>query len=161
MGCPATANYIGRVATVEIAIQCGDVDPATATFLKLGAVTTKSFELSANETSVYSDLSGGFDENLIVNSSFTISAEGYSIAQDGTDVNQTSVYKYYFNSFQANEQPTVLVRYTWPDVTLIAYMNINAFNRSDPVDDKSSYTIGFSKAPSPSYPPTLTDTPSA
>ena len=159
MGCATLSKYIGRTATLEIALLCPDQDPATATYLPLGAVTTKSFELSANETSVYADDSGGFDENLIVNSAFTISAEGYSRSSDGTGSNQTAIYKYYFNSFADNEQPTVLIRYTWPDVTLVAYMNINAFNRSDPTDDKSSYTIGFSKAPSPSYPPTLTDTP--
>lgn len=159
MGCPTRQNYIGRDATIEFALQCGDVDPATASFLPIGAVDTKSFELTANETSVFSDLSGGFDENLIVNSSFTISAEGYSIAEDGTLTNQTALYKYYFNAVQNSEQPTVLIRYTWPDVTLVAYMNISTFNRSDPSSDASTYTLNLTNAPSSDFPPTLTDTP--
>jgi hypothetical protein len=158
MGCPTGSKYIGRVATLEIAFQCADADPAGATFLPIGAVTTKGFELSANETSVYADDSGGFDENLIVNSSFSISCEGYSRSGDATDSNQTALMLYYFNSLVTNTQPVVLVRYTWPDLTLLAYMNVNAFNRSDPVDDKSSFTSGFSKAPSPAYQPTLTAT---
>ena len=157
MGCTTGSKYIGRVATLEIAFQCADADPAGATFLPIGAVTTKGFELSANETSVYADDSGGFDENLIVNSSFSLSCEGISRSADGVDSNQTQLMKYYFNSLVSGTQPVVLVRYTWPDVTLVAYMNVNAFNRSDPVEDKSTFTSGFSKAPSPAYPPTLTD----
>lgn len=159
MGCTnAVSKYIGKTATLEIAFQCPDIDPASATFLPIGAVTTKGFELTANETSVYADDSGGFDENLIVNSSFSLNCEGISRTSDGTDSNQTALFKYYFSSVSAGEQPTVLVRYTWPDVTLVAYMNMTAFNRTDPTDDKSTFTSGFSKAPSPSYPPTLTDT---
>lgn len=160
MGCPITDKYVGRRATLEIAFLCPTGDISGANFLPIGATTTKSFDMSANETSVYADDSGGFDDQVIVNSTFAFSVEGYSRASDGTDSNQSMFFQYYFDALVASEQPIVLVRYTWPDKTLTAFMNINAFTRSDPVDDKSAFTTGFSIAPSSAYRPTLVNTPS-
>lgn len=160
MACPITDKYVGRRATLEIAFLCPTGDISGANFLQIGATTTKSFDFTANETSVYADDSGGFDDQVIVNSSFSLSVEGMSRASDGTLSNQSAFFQYYFNALAANEQPIVLVRYTWPDKTLTAFMNINAFTRSDPVDDKSTFTTGFSIAPSSEYRPTLVDTPS-
>lgn len=159
MGCPVTDKYIGRVAILEVAFLCPIADISGATFLPIGATTTKSFDFTANETSVYADDSGGFDDQIIVNSSFSLSVEGMSRASDGTISNQSALFQYYFDALADNSQPVVLVRYTWPDKTLTAFMNINAFTRSDPVDDKSTFTTGFSIAPSSVYRPTLVDTP--
>lgn len=159
MGCPTTDKYIGRVATLEVAFLCPIADISGATFVPIGATTTKSFELTANETSAYADDSGGFDDQLIVNSGFTLSVEGMSRSEDGTLSNQSRLLQYYFDALAGNEQPIVLVRYTWPDKILTAFMNINSFNRSDPVADVSTFTTGFSVAPSSVYRPTLVDNP--
>ena len=159
MSCTVTDKYIGRVATLEIAFLCPTGDISGANFLPIGATTTKSFDFTANETSGYADDSGGFDDQLIVNSAFSLSVEGMSRSSDGTLSNQSAFFQYYFDALAGNAQPIVLVRYTWPDKTLTAFMNINAFTRSDPVDDKSTFTSGFSIAPSSVFRPTLVDTP--
>lgn len=159
MGCPITDKYVGRRATLEVAFLCPIANISGATFLPIGATTTRSFELSANETSVYADDSGGFDDQVIVNSTFSLDVEGISRSSDGTDSNQSAFFQYYFDAVSGNEQPIVLVRYTWPDKILTAFMNINSFNRSDPVDDKSTFTTGFSVAPSSVFRPTLVNNP--
>lgn len=159
MGCPTTDKYIGRIATLEIAFLCPIADISGATFLPIGATTTKNFGLTANAASAYADDSGGFDDQLVVNSSFELSVSGQSRSADGVDSNQSALLQYYFDSVAGNEQPIVLVRYTWPDKTLTAFMNTTEFSREDPVDGVSTFSASFVVAPSSVYRPNLSDTP--
>lgn len=160
MGCTSSTHYQGRVAVLEIAFQCPDVDPALATYLKIGAATTKNINMTASTSDTTSDLSGGFSDSIVTTSALELGVDVVSTVADGALINQTGLFQYYFDAISATpiEQPTVLVRYTWPDLTLVAYMNITDFSRTDPDAETSTASIAFSKAPSPAFPATLSPT---
>lgn len=156
-GCDDATKFIGREAFVEIGFACPTEDPSTVTLLPIGAVTTKGLENSANAASVYADDSFGYDEELIVNSVLGVTLEGYSRREDGTRSNQTRLEIYYNNAVSAGRQPTVLLRYTRPNITATFYANIKSFSPSDPIDSASSFSVEFGKAPS-DFAPTFVET---
>lgn len=156
---------IGRNSTLQIAIQCTSVDPATSTLLPLGAVTTKSFSIDGNEmTANDSFSSSGFTENQLSTSTLTLSVSGNYVRDADSYPNAAFISQLLVERFGAVQQdlskdPIVLVKYVRPDVTLTAYMIIKSISVEDPDEEFSTFSAEFSLATSPTYPPTLAITP--
>lgn len=162
-GC-TNKRLIGRNSTLEFAIQCTDVDPATSTLLPLGAVTTKSFSIDGNElTANDSFSSSGFTENQLSTSTLTLSVSGNYVRDADSYPNAGFISDLLIERFGAvaqdlSKDPIVLIRYVRPDVTLTAYMILKSISVEDPDAEYSTFTAEFSNATSPTYPPTLVKT---
>ncbi|MDN0012419.1 DNA breaking-rejoining protein, partial [Providencia stuartii] len=75
--CPVQTNkLIGRNAVIRIAPGCPDQVPAQSTFKRIGAITTKSFDLSPNSITSEADDTKGLIENIVTNMDLSISFDG-------------------------------------------------------------------------------------
>ena len=137
-------KLIGRKAVLEIAEGCPDAVPTEAEWRALGALTTKSFDLSPNSVTSEADDTKGFVEGLITNVDFTISGEGEWRKQDKTsDFGPAHMTKYYLDEVKAGRQPSVWVRLSFATVTITAYMNTTAWSAGFPTSEIATYSAEF------------------
>ena len=164
MGCPTKRN-VGRQKLLGLAIQCTSEDPATTTFKYLGAVTTKNHSIEGNTAEVNdSDSTSGFTESQVTSSSISFSASGNYVNDGSLNENKTYINelrRYRFNAVNGlmSEDPVVCLQYATYDDTLTGYFNIVSISIEDPDAELSTWSMEFALAPSPTYGPTLVETP--
>lgn len=128
--CPQV-NVIGRAVPWEFfELVCGDADPTTLSYLPVGSLNNKTWNLSSQVTDNTSDSTIGVTSSLVTYISLESTASGFATGEDGTLSNQARLYKYYTDEVQAGRQPTMWVRVTFPDITVYAFVNITGYNRS-------------------------------
>lgn len=126
-------NYIGRTVPWEFFTGCGDVDPTDPanTWLPVGSLNNKTWNLTTSETDNTSDDTQGVMSSLITYLTLESTASGFATAEDGTLGNQALLMKYLVSEVVDNQrQPSLWVRVTFPDVTVYAFVNMTANNRS-------------------------------
>ncbi|AZU97929.1 hypothetical protein [Vibrio phage LP.1] len=161
MGCTNGQRHVGRITTLEVAFACPNEDPAGATFVPVGAVTTKSMSIDGNVLEANdSAASSGFSENQLSTSQLSISLSGNCLKTDGTASVIGQIERLRFNAVKQDlsEDPIILVRYARPINTLTAYMIINSISNEDPDSEYSTWSMELSLAPAPLYPPSLVPT---
>ncbi|MBC8946963.1 hypothetical protein [Xenorhabdus indica] len=110
--CPVETNkLIGRHAIIRIAKGCPDTAPKQAAFLRLGALTTKSFDLSPNTLTSEADDSKGLVESVVTSMDLTISFDGEYRKQDKKDdFGPLRLLKEIPQEVQAGRQPAYWVQ---------------------------------------------------
>lgn len=84
--CPVETNkLIGRNAIIRIAHGCPDAAPEQSVFFRIGALTTKSFDLSPNTLTSEADDSKGLVESVVTSMNLTISFDGEYRKRDKKD----------------------------------------------------------------------------
>ncbi|MDE9467389.1 DNA breaking-rejoining protein, partial [Xenorhabdus bovienii] len=84
--CPVETNkLIGRNAIIRIAHGCPDAVPDQSAFFRIGALTTKSFDLSPNTLTSEADDSKGLVESVVTSMNLTISFDGEYRKRDKKD----------------------------------------------------------------------------
>lgn len=157
-------RFVGRNTTLSVSIQGVDNDPALATLLPLGAVTTKSYSIDGNVLEANDSFNAsGFSENQLGSSSLSLSVSGNYVRDPDSFPNAEfidALERHRFDKVKQDlsEDPVILVKYARPGNTLLAYMIINSISVDDPDSEYSTYTMELSLATSPTYPPTLTPT---
>lgn len=134
----AGSKYVGKRVLLEFALACGDVDPNTLSWLKLGGVRNKSVNRSSDTIDVTTDDSfGNIRETLTTFKTFELSADGLTKLEDGTTTNQKLLSDHY----DEDEQGYVWFRLTGPIKTTIAFCVLTEFSEEMPYDDAMSFSI--------------------
>jgi hypothetical protein len=148
MSCTNTYDT-GDSVVVSWVAACGDDIPlfSEATplvFAKVGSTTTKAFGLELGTTSVKTDDSGKFDDNIINNYGADHSFSGF-LRPDAVDqVSQQALITYIEGEVAANRQPTAWLRFTDPMTTKHYYRFVLFTGYSKPMANDDARSIDFS-----------------
>lgn len=156
-------RVVGRNEELFVAIQDPTVDPALATFLPLGAVTTKSNSIEGNTLEANDSLVGsGFTEQQIASSSFSLSVSGNYVRDPSkfpnyTFINELRKYRFDCVTKELDKDPIILVKLKETDVTITAYMLISSISTESNDSELKTFSMDLVNAASPDYPPTMID----
>lgn len=149
MAC-ALPGYTGREVAFEFALACGDVNPIGLSFMPIGSLRTKSFNLTWDTTDATTDdLVGNLRSNLATFQTLEMTGEGVCKRKDGTKSNQTMLSKHVANPGpDYSNQPVGWGRMTFPDLTFICYGLFTSCSRTAPHDDVATFDLAFTSAES-------------
>ncbi|MBI6547267.1 Ig-like domain-containing protein [Xenorhabdus lircayensis] len=110
--CPVETNkLIGRNAVIRIAHGCPDAVPDQSAFFRIGALTTKSFDLSPNTLTSEADDSKGLVESVVTSMDLTISFDGeYRKRDKSEDFGPLRLLREIPKEVQAGRQPSYWVQ---------------------------------------------------
>jgi uncharacterized protein YjdB len=150
-----TGKLIGRSAVLRLAPGCPDVRPDFAEFVRMGALTTKSFDNSMNSVTSEADDTKGFVENLVTNMDYTVSFDGEWRKKDKvTDYGPIRLSKEIVTEIKAGRQPSywVMLDYTGDGLTavFVAYMVVTSWSGEFGASDIATYSGEFKVADSDS-----------
>ncbi len=146
-----TSKFVGRTVVLALADGCPDARPAANLFKPLGAMTTKSFDLSPNTITSDADDTQGFSENLVTNVDFTISGEGEWARRDKiTHYGVNTMTKMYITEVRAGRQPTVWVMFDFGDTVIYGYMVVTGWSGEGATNDFATFSVEFKVADSSS-----------
>lgn len=154
-------KYIGRDVAMEFAIVCGDVDPkgATVNWLPIGALRAKEFTIEWDTVDATADDNkGNTRSSLATFKTFSCSGDGTCKRKDGTQSNQTALYKHVNDPQGTAGQPVAWIRITCPDITVYAYCIITSIGRTMPYDELSTFNFAATATES-TYGVMIEDTP--
>lgn len=135
-----SGDYAGKSVPLEYAIACGDVDPATLSFLPLGALTVKSFEAAMETTQTRTDTdAGGYASTLVTGANFSVSASG-KCKKD--DANHLALVQAYFEN-AAGDGLRLYVRLTFPDLTFRPFCVMSSYSRTGDTTDFVTFDLQF------------------
>lgn len=162
-GC-SLPEYVGREVAVEYALACGDVDPVSLAFKRIGAMTTKGFSLTWDTTELSTDagsptpgtpeaaatIINALRTNLATFKNFTVTGDGLARRKDDAWSNLIELTKHVGNpGLGFNGQPVAWIRLTFPDLTFICYCIINDLGRGAPTDTAVTFSFGAMATSSP------------
>lgn len=158
--CASNPKYTGRTVPLEFLEGCGDVRPDSGSYIPVGALNVKAFNLSADEIDATADDTvGGVKETLVTYMNFEVSGDGKARNGDGTVSNHARLVKYFVDEMAAGRQPNAWIRLTFPDITIEAYCVLtDPGSRSAPDTDSVTFTFA-AKATSSDFGVIVEDTP--
>lgn len=137
LNCAGT-KFVGKDVLLEFALACGDVEPGTLSWMKLGAGRNKSINISSDTVDATADdSSGSFRDTLTTFKTFELSVDGVTRRDDGTSTNQYVLLNHYIT----DPQPYVWFRLTGPIKTVVAFCVLTEFSEEAPYDDVMTYSI--------------------
>lgn len=135
-----SGDYAGKTVPLEFAIACGNIDPSTLTFLRLGALTVKSFEASMETTSTRTDTdAGGYASTLVTGANFSVSGSG-KCKKD--DPNHLALVQAYFEN-AAGDGLRLYVRLAFPDLTFRPFCVMSSYSRTGDTTDFVTFDVQF------------------
>lgn len=146
--CPVQTNkLIGRNAVIRIAPGCPDQVPAQSAFKRIGAITTKSFDLSPNSITSEADDTKGLIENIVTNMDLSISFDGeYRKRDKDTDFGPLKLLQEIPKEVQMGRQPAYWVQmdFTGEDaVVLQGYFVFTSWSSEFPASEIATYSGGL------------------
>ncbi|MEY0338973.1 Ig-like domain-containing protein [Providencia stuartii] len=143
--CPVQTNkLIGRNAVIRIAPGCPDQIPAQSAFKRIGAITTKSFDLSPNSITSEADDTKGLIENIVTNMDLSISFDGeYRKRDKDTDFGPLKLLQEIPKEVQMGRQPAYWVQmdFTGEDaVVLQGYFVFTSWSSEFPASEIATYS---------------------
>lgn len=158
--CSQGGGYVGSVVPAEFAVACGDVDPSTLTFMRLGSLTVKSFDASAETTGTLTDTSsGGFTDTVATGAQFSVTADGIC-RKGGTEWdNHILLAKQYFENLSAKVTTNLYIRLTFPDLTFTVFSAMTTYQRNGDTSSEVTFSTSFEAAESTYNTTIVTDTP--
>ncbi|EOL5891922.1 Ig-like domain-containing protein [Providencia stuartii] len=143
--CPVQTNkLIGRNAVIRIAPGCPDQVPAQSAFKRIGAITTKSFDLSPNSITSEADDTKGLIENIVTNMDLSISFDGeYRKRDKDTDFGPLKLLQEIPKEVQMGRQPAYWVQmdFTGEDaVVLQGYFVFTSWSSEFPASEIATYS---------------------
>lgn len=137
-----TSKYVGRDVPMEFFIGCGDLMPEEADWVPIGALRSKEASVEWDTVDATADDTvGAIREMLATYKTYTISADGVCKRADGTESNQTLLYKHVLDPIATGGQPVAWVRITYPDVTVVCLMLFSTMSRSVPYDEVATFSV--------------------
>lgn len=151
-----SGDYAGKTVPLEYAIACGDVDPSTLTFQRLGALTVKSFEAAMETTQTRTDTdAGGYASTLVTGANFSVSGSG-KCKKD--DAEHKALAKAYFEN-AAGDGLRLFVRLTFPDLTFTPFCVMSSYSRTGDTTDFVTFDVQFDITESSYNATMVSDTP--
>ena len=144
MSC-TSKKYVGREATIEFVVSCGDVMPAEDDWMLIGAVRSISQTFTWDTVDATADdVKDAIRENLATWLNYEISADGVNRRSDDETSNQVALRKHFINPVETGGQPIIMVRVTDPAVTTIATMLMSEMSLDYPNDDVATWSLSAS-----------------
>lgn len=138
----ANEHYIGRGVVLEVAFGCPDALPGEIDYGFAGACNTKDIKLGAETVDGTTDrTTGGVKATFVTYMNFEVTLDGKCRKADKADEKNTELFKYYAEEIRNARQPSVWVRVTYPDITVVAYCVITDMSRSAPDSDMTTFNI--------------------
>lgn len=137
-------KYVGRDVGFEYMLACGDVDPqgGSVSWLPIGALRAKEFSLEWDKVDATADNNKGNTRSALATyKTFSCSGDGTCMRKDGTQSNQTALFKHVNNPAGTGGQPVAWIRITCPDITVIAYCLITNISRTMPYDELATFSF--------------------
>jgi len=137
-------KYVGRDVAMEYMLACGDVDPQgeSVNWLPIGALRAKEFSIEWDTVDATADNNkGATRSSLATYKTFSCSGDGTCMRKDGSQSNQTALFKHVNNPQGTGGQPVAWIRITCPDITVIAYCIITTIGRTMPHDELSTFNF--------------------
>nr|WP_323867686.1 DUF6246 family protein [Xenorhabdus sp. ZM] len=143
--CPVETNkLIGRDAVIRIAHGCPDTVPDQSAFFRIGALTTKSFDLSPNTLTSEEDDSKGLVESVVTSMDLTISFDGeYRKRDKNEDFGPLRLLKEIPKEVQAGRQPSYWVQmdFTGEDAFVLqGYMVFTSWSSQFGANEIATYS---------------------
>ncbi|MEI9697300.1 Ig-like domain-containing protein [Moellerella wisconsensis] len=143
--CPVQTNkLIGRNAIIRIAKGCPDQVPDQIDFKRIGAITTKSFDLSPNAITSEADDTKGLIENIVTNMDLTISFDGeYRKRDKDSDFGPLKLLQEIPKEVQLGRQPAYWVQmdFTGEDsIVLQGYFVFTSWSSEFPASEIATYS---------------------
>lgn len=143
--CPVQTNkLIGRNAIIRIAHGCPDQVPDQSAFKRIGAITTKSFDLSPNSITSEADDTKGLIENIVTNMDLSISFDGeYRKRDKDTDFGPLKLLREIPQEVQMGRQPAYWVQmdFTGEDAFVIqGYFVFTSWSSEFPASEIATYS---------------------
>ncbi|WP_086114308.1 Ig-like domain-containing protein, partial [Xenorhabdus beddingii] len=143
--CPVETNkLIGRNAIIRIAHGCPDAVPDQSAFFRIGALTTKSFDLSPNTLTSEADDSKGLVESVVTSMDLTISFDGeYRKRDKNEDFGPLRLLKEIPKEVQAGRQPSYWVQmdFTGEDAFVLqGYMVFTSWSSQFGANEIATYS---------------------
>ena len=147
--CDSGGAYVGSVVPCEFALACGDVDPSTLTFQRLGSLTVKSFDAAAETVGTLTDTSsGGFSDTIATGATFSISADGIA-KKGGADWDgHIALAQQYFENLSARVTTNCFIRLTFPDLTFTVFVAMTTYSRGADTNSEVTFSTAFEAAES-------------
>lgn len=145
-------KYIGRDVGLEFAIICGDVDPRlpATNWLPIGALRAKEFTLEWDTVDATADDNkGNTRSSLATYKTFSTSGDGTCKRKDGSQSNQTALFKHVNDPQGTSGQPVAWIRITCPDITVYAFCIITSIGRTMPFDELATFNFAATATDSP------------
>lgn len=137
-------KYVGRDVGFEYLMACGDIDPLATNLAwkPVGALRAKEFSIEWDTVDATADNNKGNTRSSIATyKTFSCSGDGTCMRKDGTQSNQTELYKHVNNPISTGGQPVAWIRITCPDITVIAYCLITNISRTMPYDELATFSF--------------------
>lgn len=137
-------KYIGRDVGFEFMMACGDVDPKLPdnVWLPIGALRAKEFSIEWDKVDATADNNkGSTRSSLATYKTFSCSGDGTCMRKDGTQSNQTMLFKHVNDPSSTGGQPVAWIRITCPDITVMAYCIVTSITRTMPHDELSTFSF--------------------
>ncbi|CDG20002.1 conserved protein of unknown function [Xenorhabdus poinarii G6] len=143
--CPVETNkLIGRNAIIRIAQGCPDAVPDQSAFFRIGALTTKSFDLSPNTLTSEADDSKGLVESIVTSMDLTISFDGeYRKRDKADDFGPLRLLREIPKEVQAGRQPSYWVQmdFTGEDTFVLqGYMVFTSWSSQFGANEVATYS---------------------
>lgn len=142
--CDTGGAYVGSVVPLEFAVACGDIDPSTLTFQRLGSLTVKSFDAAAETVGTITDTSsGGFSDTITTGATFSVSGDGIA-KKGGTDWDgHIALAQQYFENLAARVTTNCFIRMTFPDLTFTVFVAMTTYSRNADTGSEVTFSVAF------------------
>ena len=139
--CDTSTIDVGRNTLVEFVEACGDAEFENLTYKLFGTTNTKSLNFTSSTTDTTNDQSGADTSTVVTRRDGEISVGGFSVKIDSIISNQIEYEKYYHAELDAGRQPSVWIRVSSPNGTVIRYIFcvITSLNLGWNTDDPDSF----------------------
>lgn len=155
-----TNKFVGRVATVEYVIGCGDVMPAEDDWKVLGACRSKTQSFNWDTVDATADDTvGNTRDTLATWLNYELSVDG--VCRKDEAANQVQLEDHFISPTETGGQPIALFRITTPSRTTICAMLMSEYSLEYPNDDVATWSltasvtnsvIGLVRTPTPVVP---------
>lgn len=142
--CTTGGGYVGSIVPLEFAVACGDVDPSTLTFMRLGSLTVKSFSAASETTGTMTDTSsGGFTDTIATGATFSVSGDGVCSKGSTAWDDHIALVQQYFENLAAKVTTNLYIRLTFPDLTFTVFSAMTTYDRNGDTSSEVTFSVAF------------------
>lgn len=138
----AQSKFTGRAAVLEYQILCPEETPVEIDWKRVGAMTTKDFNLEWDLTEADGDDNDSpVMEQLASGLNMTVSGDGLCKKTDDSTSNQIALTLHVHTPDATGDQPYAWIRLTYPDITFTFPALVNNMSRTG--ENRAAVTFSF------------------
>lgn len=143
----APDNFTGRDVLIMYHISCNSFLPTDAEWKRFSGLTTKSLDYGWEVADVTDDgVAGNFQESMATFQTFSFSGEGFVKRAAASAIAEITAHL--LKPVATGGQPTLWLRFIYPDITFTLYGLMGGSGRESPLDSAATFSLEVSPAPS-------------